>query len=181
MTEHEQDVHRLWHDQPREEQAMSIDDVRSKAAGFARKVRRRNIATGVLILLLIGIEAWQISVERQLLERVGDLLTIAGFVYLAYRFRGLGVEPMPAGLGRTTSVAFYRTQLARQRDAAAHPWGYLAVFIPGVALGLFADALDRDASQNMGVALFAVALFVTIAWIHRRSARRLQTEIDELD
>ena len=87
---------------------------------------------------------------------------------------------MPAGLGLTASVDFYRTQLARQRDLANQPWRYFAVFIPGVGLSLLGGALDQSAAQTAAFAAFGVALFVTIAWVARRGARRLQDEIDEL-
>jgi phosphate/sulfate permease len=80
----------------------------------------------------------------------------------------------------TQSVDFYREQLARQRDLSAHPWGYLLPFVPGVGLSLFGRALDRSPAPNAAIAVFAVALFIGTAWWHKRSARRLQREIDEL-
>jgi hypothetical protein len=181
MTEPQQDVQRLWRDQPREEHAMSIDEIRSKADRLERTVRRRNIATAVLIVLIVIVEGWQIYVERELLERLGDALTIAAFVYMAYLFRDyVSAESMPAGLGYSSSVDFYRRQLVQQRDAAAHPWRYLTLFIPGVTLSLFSDALTRTPQQNAAIAFVAIALFATVAWVHTRSARRLQEEIDGL-
>jgi hypothetical protein len=181
MTELERDIHRLWQDQSREERTMSIDEVRSKAARFERKVRRANIITGGLFVLLIAVEAWQVWREPALLERVGDLLTIAAFVYAIYWFRGrVRVQSMPAGLGFTSSVEFYRMQLARQRDLAASPWRYLALFVPGVALALLGRTFDRPAGQTAAIAAFGVLLFLAVAWVHQRNARRLQHEIDEL-
>ena len=116
---------------------MSIDDVRSRAARFERKLRRTNVATAALVAALIGVEFWQVWRSPELVERVGDLLTVAAFVYVGYRFRGYATAHlMPAGLGLTASIDFYRTQLARQRDLASHSWKFLAVFIPGVGLSL---------------------------------------------
>jgi hypothetical protein len=181
MNEPAQDIQRLWHDQPREEHAMSIDDIRSKAERFDRKVRRWNIATGVLFALVIVVEAWQVWRNPELPERVGDLLTIAAIIYSAYLFRGYATsQSMPSGLGLTSSVDFYRKRLALQRDLASQPWRYLVLFIPGVGLSLFGDALDRPAAQTAAIAAFGVALFLTVAWVNRRTARRLQREIDEL-
>ena len=117
----------------------------------------------------------------ELLERVGDLLTMAALVYVMYRSRGrVSVGSMPAGLGLTSSVDFYRQQLARQRDLAATPWEFLAPFVPGVGLSLFGRALDRPPAQTAAIAAFGVALFLAVAWINRRTARKLQREIDQL-
>lgn len=181
MNEPEHDIRRLWHDQPREEHAMSIDEIRAKADLFTRKVRRWNIVTAVVIVLVIFLESWQLWREPALLERVGDVLTTAALLYVAYRYREYSIAaPMPAGLGLTTSVDFYRQQLARQRDLAGNPWRLLALFIPGVALSLFGDALARPPAQTAGIAAFGVALFLAVAWLNRRTARKMQDEIDEL-
>jgi uncharacterized membrane protein len=181
MIEAERDIQRLWNGQPREEHVMSIDDVRSKAERFERTLRRRSLATAALVALVIIVEAWQVWRTPELLERVGDLLTIAAFVYVGYRFRGYATaQMMPAGLGLTSSIDFYRTQLARQRDLASHPWRYYAVFIPGVALSLLSGALDQSPALTAAFAAFGIILFVATAWWTRRGARRLQDEIDEL-
>jgi hypothetical protein len=116
-----------------------------------------------------------------MLDRVGDLLSIAALVYVAYRFRGYGrIGSMPAGLGLTSSVDLYRSQLARQRDLTINGWKYLLLFVPGVSLSLFGRALDRSLNQNIAVAAFGVALFMVVAWLYARTARKLQKEIDLL-
>ena len=181
MHEPVPEIHRLWHDQAREEHAMNVDDIRAKADRFERKVRRWHVLTGVLFLAIIVVEGWQVWREPDVVERVGDLLTIAAFVYVAFWFRGrMTIESMPAGLALTTSVDFYRSQLASQRDVANHPWRYLAVFLPGVGLSLLGRSLDRPPAQTAAIAAFGVALFLAIAWVHRRTARKLQSEIDLL-
>ena len=181
MSELDRDVQRLWNEQAREEHVMTIDDIRSKAERFERTLRRRSLGTAVLVALMIVVEAWQVWRSPELVERVGDLLTIAAFVYVGYRFRGYATaQLMPAGLGLTASIDFYRTQLARQRDVASRPWKFLAVFIPGVGLSLLGGVLDQAPALSAAFAGFGVALFVTTAWLIRRGAHRLQDEIDEL-
>ena len=71
MNEPERNVQRLWHDQPREEHAMSIDDIRAKADRLQRKTWWSNLATGALFAVLIVVEAWQVSMPHELVERVG--------------------------------------------------------------------------------------------------------------
>ena len=182
MNEPERDIQKLWHDQPREEHAMSIDEIRASADRFTRKVHRWNIVTGVIVVLVIVLDAWQMWKEPSLLDRVGDVLTTAALLYVVYRYREYSmVQPMPAGLGLTTSVDFYRQQLARQRDLASNPWRSLALFIPGVALSFFGDAMARPAAQTAGIAILGVALFLGVAWLNARTARKVQREIDERD
>jgi hypothetical protein len=182
MTEHEPDVQRLWRDQPREQHAMSIGDIRSRAERFERRVRRWNAITAIVFVLVVAAEARQIAVHPDLLERVGDALQVAALVVVIYRFRSAATVPsMPAGLGLTGSVDFYREQLARQRDLANRPWRYLILFVPGVGLSLFGRALDRPAGQTAAIAACGVALFLAIAWVNYRTARRLQREIEELN
>jgi len=160
---------------------MSIDDIRAKAERFDHKLRRRYVWTGVLFLVLIVVEGWQIWREPELVERIGDALTIAAFIAAAFWFwNRRTIQSMPAGVARTTSVDFYRRQLASQRDLASHPWRYLVLFVPGVGLSLLGRSLDRPPTQTAAIAAFGVALFLAIAWWHRRTARKLQSEIDLL-
>jgi hypothetical protein len=160
---------------------MSIDVIRAKAEQCERHVRRWKFVGAVALVLIVVAEAWQVWSHPELLERVGDGLTTAALIYVLYRFRPYAAtQAMPASLGLTSSVDFYRTQLARQRDLASHPWRYLVLFIPGVSLSLFGDALNRPPAQTAAIALFGVALFLTVAWVHHRTARRLQHEIDDL-
>jgi hypothetical protein len=181
MNERERDVQRLWRGQPREEPQMPIENIRAKAERLEQRVRSLNIATAVLFAAVILVEAWQIWRSSELLERVGDLLTIAAFVYVALRFRGnVAVQSMPAGLGLTGSVRFYRDQLVRRRDLSDHPWQFLIPFVPGVSLSLLGGALDGPPAQTAAVATFGVLLFFAVAWRERRRALRIQNEIDEL-
>ena len=181
MSERDLNVQELWREQPREEHVVSFNEIRERARRFDQRTRRWNLITGVLIVAIVGFELWQISIEPRLLERVGDSLTIAAFVYLAYWYRRHAFgHTAPAGPATTQSVEFYRKQLLRQRELSDNPWGYLLPFVPGVGLSLFSSALDRSPAQNTAIAVFTVALFIGTAWWHKRSARRLQREIDEL-
>ena len=160
---------------------MSVENIRAKAERLERRVRSLNIATAALFAAVTSLEMWQISRSGEVLERVGDSLTIAAFVYVAFRFRGnVAVQSMPAGLGLTGSVHFYRDQLARRRDLSSHPWRFLLPFVPGVGLSLLGGALDGPPGWTATVAFAGVALFLLVAWWEKRRAMRIQQEIDEL-
>ena len=181
MNERERDAQRLWRDQPREEHQMSVEDIRSRAEQLEQRVRSINIATAALVAVVILVEAFQIWKSRELIERAGDMLTIAAFIYVAFRFRGhVTVQSTPAGLGRTSSAVFYREQLVRRRDLSSHPWRFLLPFVPGVALSLLGGVMNGTPTQMGAAATFGVALFVGVAWWERRRALRIQEEIDEV-
>jgi hypothetical protein len=181
MNDPGQNVHRLWREQPREEQTMRMDEIRSKAERFERHVRSWNLIAAVVLAVVLLAEAWQVWVHPSLLERVGDALTTAALVIVMVRFRPYAaVQAMPAGLGLTGSADFYRNQLVRQRDLADRPWRYLVLFVPGVGLSLFGSAFDRPPAQTAAIAVFGVALFLAVAWVNRRTVRKLRREIDEL-
>jgi hypothetical protein len=176
------EILRLWQLQEREEQIMPLDDIRTKAQHLDARTRRSQFVTGALCLLLVIVEGWQVWRGVDPLERTGDLLTIAAFVYVAYRFRKFRLAAPPIALGRTNGADFCRAELLRQRDLSKDSWGYLLPFVPGVALALVAGGVpSRPASQTIALVAAGVTLFLGIAWWNAYVARRLQNEIDALD
>ena len=172
----------VWQQQDEEEPPMAIDQVRAKAERLDRKRRRWATWTALLFILIVIAEAWQVWIQEALLERAGDSLTIAALLYVVYRFRRQRAEAPPVTLGTTNCVAFYRAELARQRDLSKDSWGYLLPFVPGVALALFGRGLEeRSFSQTIAIITFGIALFLGAAWWNTYTARRLQHEIDALD
>jgi hypothetical protein len=172
----------LWQQQEREERVTPLDEIRAKAERLDAKTRRWRSVTALLFVVLLISEASQVWLQEALLERVGDSLTIAALVYVAHRFRRQRMAAPPVALGRTSSVEFYRAELARQRDLSKGSWGYLLPFVPGVTLALFGRGLgERSLSQTVAVISFGVALFLGVAWWNAYTARKLQKEIDALE
>ena len=172
----------LWQTQSREEVPMSLDEIRTMAERLDMKTRRWRVLTAVLFILVLIVEAWQVWRGEEMLERAGDLLTIAAFVYIAYRFRKQRLAAPPAALGKTNSLDFYRAELVRQRDLSKDNWGYLLPFVPGVALALVGSGLEnRPISHSIALVVFGVALFLGIAWWNAFTARQLQRKIDAAD
>ena len=158
---------------------MSIEAVRARAQRFDAQNRLTGALTGALLVAIIGLELWQVWVQTEILERVGDSLTIAAIVVAAYLLRHY-YAPMPAALGETASVEFYRTQLARQHELASRSWRYLLLFVPGITLSIVGP-MDRPLGPLMAGAGMMVVLFVVVAWLFLRTARTIKAEIDRLD
>jgi len=176
------DIHLLWQEQAREEQQMTLSDIRTKAEHLNTTTRRWNVVGAVTLILVVIAEVRQVWINDELLERVGDALTIAALLYIAYRFHRHHRPAPPAALGTTNSAEFYRAELVRQRDLAGDSWGYLLPFVPGVTLSLRGGALqERPASQVIAIAVFGVALFLGVAWLNAYTARKRQRDIDALD
>lgn len=177
----EPDIERLWHDQPREEHTVSIADIRARAGHFDRSTRRARGWTAALFVLLLAKGAVELWWGPDVLERTGDLLLLVALLYVAYHFRDYyAVAPKHTTLGLMASVDFYRAQLARQQELASRPWRYLVAFIPGMALSVFGGAVDRPLGQQLAVAASGVAVFIGVAWVNMRTARKLRREIDSL-
>jgi hypothetical protein len=176
------EILRLWQQQAREEEMMPFDEIRTRAERLDTKTRRWRVVTAVLCLLAVILEAWQVWRGEEMLERAGDLLTIAAFVYVAYRFRKYRLAAPPVARGRTSCVDFYRAELVRQRDLSKDSWGFLLPFVPGVTLALLGGSQqNRPVGQVIALVAFGIALFLGVAWWNAHTARKLQNEIDALD
>ena len=172
----------VWQQQEGEEPPMAVDQIRAKAEHLDTKRRRWATLTALLFVVILIVEARQVWIQEALLERAGDSLTIAALVYVAYRFRRQRASAPPVALGTTNCVAFYRAELARQRDLSRDSWGYLLPFVPGVALALFGRGLaERPISQTVAIIAVGIALFLGAAWWNTHTADKLQDEIDTLD
>jgi hypothetical protein len=172
----------IWQQQEGEEPPMAVDEVRAKAEHLETKRRRWATFTALLFVLIVIVEALQVWIQEAWLERAGDSLTIAALVYVAYRFRRQRAAAPPVALGTTNCVAFYRAELARQRDLSKDSWGYLLPFVRGVALALFGRRLaERSLSQTLAIIAFGIALFLGAAWWNTYTAHKLRDEIDTID
>jgi hypothetical protein len=176
------DVWLFWRNQDREEHVTQVNEIRTKAERLDSRNRRWRLLTVLLVILLVAAEAWQVWRQEAILERAGDLLTIAAFVYVACRFRKQRMAARPVVLGRSNGLEFYRAELLRQRDLSKDSWGYLLPFAPGVALSLFGRGIEnRTTGQVVALAAFGVGLFFCIAWWNAHMARKLQSEINAVD
>lgn len=170
----------IWQQQARERQPIHVDEIRMKAEQLNARARRWRLILAPLFVLLVTWEAWQVWTGTETVERAGDLLTIVALMYVVYRFRKHRSAAAPVALGSTNCIEFYRAALVGQRDLSSDKWGYVFVFVPGVALSLLGGIGDGTTTQAILLVSFGVALFAGVTWWNARTARKLQAEIDTL-
>ena len=174
----------LWHSQQLEGKELSMEALHSKVTTFERKIKIRNgieYAAALVVLLSFG---FQVFVGENVYLRVGALLITLATLLVVYFLHTRGsAADIPEELGRTASLDFYR---------------YLLPFVPGIAVSLFGFAVRDGAILNqpspigergtatdaasilMFVGIMA-AVFLFIAALNKRRARKLQAELDALD
>ncbi len=179
----------LWQSQKSEGIRMSTADVRRKAMKFETRVHRRNVreyGAALVVVVFLGFESWRVP---DTLTRAGFILMIAGVAYLAWQLHRRGsARSLPAELGSTTSLEFFKKELERQRDLLQSVWRwYLAPLIPGLVV-VTVGAARTNSGHRPHFALwlavfnvFAASALVFIGWLNQSAARKLQNRIDELN
>jgi hypothetical protein len=181
------DIVNRWRDQPLEESEIDMQKVIEGAARFQGRIRRRNLTEYVACGVVV---AWTgssaLDSSEPLIARVSMALLAAGAIVVAavLRKRGHAASGEPPLAASTREVlGWHRAELTRQRDLLRDvPVWYIGPFVPGVALQLVGDWL---ASPDQGVyvgltAALVVAVFVGVALLNLRGARKLDAQIEEL-
>lgn len=168
----------------------SLDELRVRADGFRRVIRRRNLveyAAGILVVVMFAMGALTAPL---LALRMGSALVAGGACVVMWQlyWRGRPLSPPEHG-GRMSVLEFQRRELARQRDAldSIFTW-YLLPLIPGMAvimaaplLSLPPDAWRMPPADALFVMAAVVGVFVAVYLLNKWGARRLQRQIDEID
>ena len=180
------DLKTVWQSQHPEATQMSIDEIRTRARNFDRKIRRRNLReyiAAALIAAAFTFFAWHNSWST--IIRVGYLSVAAGALCFAYELHRRGSSRTePKELGTLGCLDFHLRQLERQRKLLDDSWKWMIWLIPGMAVlmaGALATAPIRKAAPFL---VIACAWTATWFWMmlkrNKRKARVLQREIDEL-
>jgi hypothetical protein len=191
-------LRKLWQAQQLEGEKMSLEEVRSRAGAFERRIRGRNIIEYAGALAVLAANAKQVffPTPENVMTRISAALIIMGTMYVVYTLRTRGsAKQIPDALARASFIEFYRSSLENHRDLLQNAWRwYLLPFLPGILTILVSfairDGLLFSATPSphrlrdglflllfmVGVTLF---LFFIARW-NRRTARKLQSEIDFL-
>jgi hypothetical protein len=177
---------KLWQDQPLEGMTMSLKEVHERIQKLSRLVRRRNVIGGfACITVLLGF-AYFCAAAYNSMERIGAALTAIGASYIMFQ---LILRKMKFGQRslheQAESVAFYRSELERQRDfhRGAWLWSRLIVFAPGPFIFLVGVA-QANPTQARFMWIEGVVVAALLLWAiprNLRLSRCYQRELKELD
>lgn len=176
----------LWQSQPVEGIKMSAEAIRSRAGKFESRIQWRNIREYVASLAAAVAFGYFFVTTHQVLFRAAYVLFIAGLGWVVVQLHRKGsARSMPAAMGTSTSVQFFRAELERQRDVVKNVWPwYLAPLVPGFVVMTAATVLARPSLAGLAAAAwldgFVAVVFVLVWRMNVRAARCLQRMIDEL-
>jgi hypothetical protein len=187
MNKDENLIHR-WQNQPLSESELDMQLVINQAQQFQRKIRVRNLTEYLGCAILV---AWTGSVALRSaappLIRAGAILLALGALAVAIilRLRGHAAKREPPLTAPTEeALSWHRAELVRQRDLLrGAPLWYLGPLVPGVAATLLGAGLASP-GQGLRIALSAalvVVVFIGIALLNLRAAKKLDRQIAELE
>jgi membrane protein YdbS with pleckstrin-like domain len=178
----------LWQTQPREIDAMPLEQILMKARAFQAKVRRRQLLTGAFAIVVFAIYVYAFP---GWMMKTGSVLCILALVNVFWqrhrRTAALRIPEAPAD----ALVDFHRSELVRHRDAVGGSWLWEIVpTLPGLALIVLGHwfqihapgvplALDNVITA-LGTIIVALILVIVVL-VRRFRVYRLQKQIDELD
>ena len=195
----DEELRDLWQTQRAEERKMSLEEIRQKARTFEKAIRRRNLieyVAGAIVLLNFAKQVFQ-PTPPNFMTRIGAGLTVLATLYVVSTlYRRGSTKDVPDALARASFIEFYRASLESQRDLLRDVWRwYLLPFVPGMVAmfvsfgirdGLWLNPVPganpvRNGFSLLVFAAVLVLLFFGVAAINRRSAKKLQIEIDALE
>jgi Flp pilus assembly protein TadB len=187
-----QDPKDIWQSQNVEVPQMSLDELRSKASRFERRIWWRNAREYAGVVAVMALFAFDIYKFPSPLMRAGSALVIAGAIYVAWQLhQRAAAQETPAGGAFANCLDFHIQQLRRQSDALSTVWRwYLGLLVPGLALfvaGSFLSAASRAHAGLAAVPATALGLgiivfcFLLLWKLNQSAARRLEGRIAELE
>jgi len=176
------DIRDVWQNQPVDNTPMPLEEIRSKARQFEKRIGRRNVREYVGAALGIAAFTFYIFKFPSPMIRAGSALIIAGMICIAIQiYKRASPGTLPADAPLTESIAFHRGELIRQRDLLRSVvWWYIGPIIPGLIVFFLGLAPLRGASSLIS-AVPLLCIFGLVVWANQRAAERLDRQIAELD
>jgi len=182
------DPQQIWQNQSTERYRMSLEQISQKIRRLHRQARLAALlfgALGVVLCVVFARSAWR---EPYAIPRAGWAILSLWTLYSAYAaYKSNWPKKSVSDASWSTSVAFYRGELEKQRDLTRDVWrrsgltfcflGVALIILPGLILALRTPRLLVN-----GVPFFAMLgiWFVMYHSMRKRKLRKLQREIDEL-
>ena len=186
----EQEPGAIWQNQETEMPALSITEVRLKAQRYMRKARRDLVARSafaILAAVFCAIVFWKSNSAAGWISGIVMLMLLANMARSihAQRWKSRQLSPdISSGMAQMPCLAFYRTELERQREFARQPAWQLLTTLLVIAW------LTRRAPMRFGMdalryvqplVLIAAAVVVILLALRKLDSRRIQKDLDALD
>lgn len=178
-------VQDMWQSQPVEVTKMSAEQVRDRVRKLNKKIRRRNLVGGFAAMAVLLWAAFAFSVAPNSLQHIGSALTVVGAGYMMYQLLSAKSRSRDVHTSQAdTSLAFYRSELQRQRNfhQGWWLWSRALIFAPGPLL--FYVGLTQSTPSLARFIWIQMFLFVTILVaaipLNWMVARKYQRELDAL-
>lgn len=190
MNNKSDDVRKIWQDQPLEGMTMSLMQVHERIEKLSRIVRRRNLIGGfscITVLLMFSYFFSVLNDPGERMERIGAALTAIAAGYIMYQLVSAKMKRQGAMAESQTraSVAFYRSELQRQRDfhQGMWLWSRMLIFAPGPGIFLVGMAEASPMGVRPAVIIGAIMAVLLFAAVPRnlRLAKQFQRELDALE
>ncbi len=188
MTERDNNsVLELWQSQPVEGVKMSVEEIRNRANKFENKIVRRNRREIVGCFVVSVLFLYFLVDTPYVVFRISYGMFILAMIWIAIQIRRKGaVNRLPAELGASSSLQFFRAELERHRDVLKNVWPwYLAPMLPGYIMMSIGYAITFPQRVRwfgvLAFDLFTVLLFIGVWKMNARAAQCVQRSIDELD
>ncbi len=183
----DEQLKKLWREQPVAEAAPSLEQLRKAARRFNRRISWRNACEYLACVLVMAGFGRYIVLFPFPLIRAGSVLIMIGALFLAWQLhRRASSQRLPTDVGARSWLDFRRSQLVRQRDALRSvAWWYIGPLVPGLVVFRCGVEFELDVTAPFARGwkanvLIAAVLLGVIAW-NGFTAWRLQRKIDALD
>jgi len=179
------DLRALWQRQPRTTDTPSLAETRARAFAFRARTRRRVLAGWVSAAFAIVLLLAQAFNQSDPLLRAGEVSVALGIAFAFALLRHSWPRKLPDEATSAQSVvAFHANAIAKQRRSIALVVAAVMPALAGLSMTLIA-LWRRDPRPQIVAYAPIVALLVLWAAgylaLHRRRARRLERELDDLD
>ncbi len=178
----------VWQSQALEGATMSLEQVRNRILKLEKTIRNRTRVGGSACIIILLAFAYAFAISTNVVQRIGAALCVLGGCYFIYQLiLGMIRTHVAFRLGNEseTSVAFYRSELQRQRDfhRGLWLWSRLLVITPGPLIFCLGMALSSSAAAKTATLIASVLVLELIVAVplNLRLAREYQHELESLD
>lgn len=179
----------LWTSQKDEPLPMTETEIRARAQKFDSTIGWRNARehiAGALVVLFFGYFA---VTGGNPVKQAGAAMIVLAALFVSWRLFASG-GPRMDGDPAAAWFSRYRGELVRQRDMLKTVWRWYALpFLPGLLVMLAARHVYPDFKLDQASAwtgllwpmAFVSVIFGGVVWLNHVAAKKLQSDIDELD